>query len=106
MQPENAWQVNLDEEEQALYWTSSEHKVHSQPARHFFQRISECFYCLLPVENQLQAHMKNNSLAKSAVTRKKIFKCNQLIHQADRWQLLIVVANELLLAPSSGQWAR
>ena len=71
MQPENAWQVNLDEEEQAQYWTSSEGKVDSQPARHFFQRISDFFYCLLPVENQLQTHMKNNPLAKSVITSKK-----------------------------------
>ena len=53
MLPENAWQVHLDKEEQALYWTSSEGTVHSQPERHFFQRISDFFYRLLPVESQL-----------------------------------------------------
>lgn len=53
MLPENAWRVHLDEQEQTLYWTSSEGTVHSQPARSFFQRISDFFYRLLPIESQL-----------------------------------------------------
>jgi len=53
MLPENAWRVHLDEEEQTLYWTSSKGTVHSQPARSFFQRISDFFYRLLPIESQL-----------------------------------------------------
>ena len=53
MLPENAWQVHLDEEEQSLYWTSSEGTVHSQPARHFFQRIADFFYRLLPIAELL-----------------------------------------------------
>ena len=52
MQPENAWRVQLDDE-QYLYWTSSKGTVHSQPARHFFQRIADFFYRLLPIESQL-----------------------------------------------------
>ena len=53
MLPENAWQVHLDQEEQTLYWTSGAGTVYSQPARHFFQRISDFFYRLLPIESQL-----------------------------------------------------
>lgn len=53
MLPENAWRVHLDEEEQTLYWTSSKGTVHSQPARGFFQRISDFFFRLLPIESQL-----------------------------------------------------
>jgi putative cardiolipin synthase len=53
MLPENAWRVQPDEDEQTLYWTSSKGTVHSQPARSFFQRISDFFFRLLPIENQL-----------------------------------------------------
>ena len=53
MQPENAWRVYLDKEEQTLYWQSSKGTVDMQPARSFWQRISDFFFRLLPIESQL-----------------------------------------------------
>lgn len=53
MLPENAWQVHLEEEAQTLYSTSSEGTVQSQPARHFFQRVSNLLFRLLPIESQV-----------------------------------------------------
>jgi putative cardiolipin synthase len=53
MQPENAWHVYLDKEEQTLRWQSSIGTVDSQPARSFGQRISDFFFRLLPIESQL-----------------------------------------------------
>jgi putative cardiolipin synthase len=53
MQPENAWRVYLDKEEQTLRWQSSKGTVDVQPARSFGQRISDFFFRLLPIESQL-----------------------------------------------------
>lgn len=53
MQPENAWRVYLDKEEQTLRWQSSKGTVDAQPARSFGQRISDFFFRLLPIESQL-----------------------------------------------------
>jgi len=53
MQPENAWRVYLDKEEQTLYWKSSKGTVDVQPSRSFGQRISDFFFRLLPIESQL-----------------------------------------------------
>lgn len=52
MSPENAWQVQLDENDQ-LIWESTAGKVYLQPARHFGQRIADFFYSLLPIKDQL-----------------------------------------------------
>jgi putative cardiolipin synthase len=52
MQPENAWRVDIDENNR-LTWTSSAGTVYRQPARHFGQRIADFFYGLLPLEDQL-----------------------------------------------------
>ncbi len=53
IQPENAWRVYLDKEEQTLRWDSSAGTVDIQPARGFGQRISDFFFRLLPIESQL-----------------------------------------------------
>ena len=52
MQPENAWRVMLDEDDQFI-WESAAGKVHLQPARGFGQRIADFFYGLLPIKDQL-----------------------------------------------------
>jgi putative cardiolipin synthase len=52
MQPENAWRVDIDENNR-LTWTSSAGTVYRQPARHFGQRIADFFYGLLPIKDQL-----------------------------------------------------
>ena len=36
-----------------LYWESSSGKASFQPARNFFQRISDFFFRLIPMEGQL-----------------------------------------------------
>jgi len=53
IQPDNAWRVYLDKEEQSLRWQSSKGTVDMQPARSFGQRISDFFFRLLPIESQL-----------------------------------------------------
>ena len=50
--PENAWTVRLNEKGK-LRWTSSAGERKSQPARNGWQRCSEAFYNLLPIEGQL-----------------------------------------------------
>ena len=52
MQPENAWRVDIDENDR-LTWTSSAGTVYRQPARHFGQRVADFFYSLLPIKDQL-----------------------------------------------------
>jgi putative cardiolipin synthase len=52
MSPENAWHVYLNEENQ-LRWESSSGIVSRQPARSFWQRISDFFFGLMPIEDQL-----------------------------------------------------
>ena len=53
IQPDNAWRVYLDKEEQTLRWESNAGTVDIQPARSFGQRISDFFFRLLPIESQL-----------------------------------------------------
>ena len=53
IQPDNAWRVYLDKEEQTLRWESSAGTVDIQPARSFGQRISDFFFRLLRIESQL-----------------------------------------------------
>jgi putative cardiolipin synthase len=52
MQPDNAWRVYLNEDDQ-LRWVSSSGTVSIQPARSFTQRIADFFFRLLPLESQL-----------------------------------------------------
>jgi len=52
MSPENAWRVYLDEDNQ-MKWESSSGTVTRQPARHFWQRVSDFFFRLLPIESQI-----------------------------------------------------
>ena len=51
MDPENAWQVTLNEQGE-LIWVNSEETVSRQPARNSWQRIQDGFYKLFP-ESQL-----------------------------------------------------
>lgn len=50
--PSNAWQVTLNDKGK-LRWISSEGRRTSQPARGFWQRCTDFFYRLLPIEGQL-----------------------------------------------------
>jgi len=50
--PENAWRVYIDEKDR-LRWKSDAGVVSIQPARSFWQRISDFFFRLLPIEGQL-----------------------------------------------------
>jgi putative cardiolipin synthase len=52
MSPENAWRVYVNDENQ-LRWESSSGTVSIQPARSFWQRISDFFWRLMPIESQL-----------------------------------------------------
>lgn len=52
MSPENAWQVKRDQDGR-IYWEDADGIVHRQPARGFSQRISDFFFGLLPIEDQL-----------------------------------------------------
>jgi len=52
MLPENAWRVHMNRD-YSLYWDSSSGKASFQPARGFFQRISDFFFRLIPMESQL-----------------------------------------------------
>jgi len=52
MDPENAWQVFVDENNY-LSWKSTAGTVLHQPARSFWQRIADFFYRLIPIEKQL-----------------------------------------------------
>ena len=49
MQPENAWQVFLDEDGKP-YWVNSEETVHKQPARGASQRIMDKIFKVVPKE--------------------------------------------------------
>jgi putative cardiolipin synthase len=49
MQPENAWQVFLDEDGKP-YWVNSEETVHKQPARGTSQRIMDKIFKVVPKE--------------------------------------------------------
>ena len=46
--PENAWQVQLDEDGE-LFWASSDETTTRQPARGWWQRVQDSFFVLLPV---------------------------------------------------------
>jgi len=52
MSPENAWRVTM-KEDNTLWWESSTKTTGFQPARSFFQRISDFFFRLIPIESQL-----------------------------------------------------
>jgi putative cardiolipin synthase len=52
MSPENAWRVYLNEDNQ-LRWESNSGTVSMQPARSFWQRLSDFFWSLLPIEDQI-----------------------------------------------------
>ncbi len=52
MSPENAWRVYVNEDNE-LRWQSSSETVSIQPARSFWQRISDFFWRLMPIESQL-----------------------------------------------------
>ncbi len=49
MQPENAWQVLLDDDGE-IYWVNSDETVYKQPARGTSQRIMEKIFKVLPKE--------------------------------------------------------
>lgn len=49
MGPENAWRVFLDENGDP-YWVDSDETVHSQPTRHFGQRVMDVLFKLFPKE--------------------------------------------------------
>lgn len=49
MRPENAWRVTLDEDGDVI-WTDGDEVLHRQPARHFWQRVEDIFFMLLPKE--------------------------------------------------------
>jgi putative cardiolipin synthase len=49
MQPENAWQVLLDEDGDP-YWVNSDETVHKQPARNGSQRVMEKIFKVVPKE--------------------------------------------------------
>jgi putative cardiolipin synthase len=52
MLPENAWSVTM-REDYTLWWKSDSGTTGFQPARSFFQRVSDFFFRLVPIENQL-----------------------------------------------------
>jgi putative cardiolipin synthase len=52
MSPENAWRVTMTPDYN-LFWESNSGKTGMQPARSFFQRISDFFFRLIPMEGQL-----------------------------------------------------
>jgi putative cardiolipin synthase len=52
MSPENAWRVTMPSDYN-LFWESKYGKTGMQPARSFFQRISDFFFRLIPMEGQL-----------------------------------------------------
>ncbi len=52
MDPDNSWHVYVDQNNY-LNWNSTSGTVLIQPARSFWQRISDFFYRLLPIEKQL-----------------------------------------------------
>ncbi|MGB5427950.1 MAG: phospholipase D-like domain-containing protein, partial [Gammaproteobacteria bacterium] len=49
MQPENAWQVLLDDEGKP-YWVNSDETVTSQPARDGMQRVMDVIFEVVPKE--------------------------------------------------------
>jgi putative cardiolipin synthase len=49
MRPENAWQVVLDEDGE-LAWIAGDERLDRQPARHFWQRVEDVLFMLLPKE--------------------------------------------------------
>jgi putative cardiolipin synthase len=49
MQPENAWQVFLDDRDK-LYWVNSDETVHRQPARGHSQRVMNIIFKVIPKE--------------------------------------------------------
>jgi len=49
MQPENAWQVLLDENGE-VYWVNSDERVDEQPARDGMQRAMDAIFKIFPKE--------------------------------------------------------
>ena len=49
MQPENAWQVLMDEDGDP-YWVNSDETVHKQPARDGTQRVMDKIFKVIPKE--------------------------------------------------------
>jgi putative cardiolipin synthase len=47
MQPENSWQVQLDDAGK-LKWVSSDAVVTRQPARNWWQRVQDVFFMMFP----------------------------------------------------------
>lgn len=52
IQPDNAWQIHLDENNR-ITWTSSAETRHNTPAKNLWQRLRYSVMKLLPVSNQL-----------------------------------------------------
>jgi putative cardiolipin synthase len=52
MQPENSWQVMLDEKER-LFWKSGDTVIYREPARNFWQRFQSGFFGLFSLDDQL-----------------------------------------------------
>ena len=52
LEPENAWQL-MTNEYGSLRWKAGDQERRTQPARSFFQRLSDVFFRLLPLEGQL-----------------------------------------------------
>jgi putative cardiolipin synthase len=49
MQPENSWQVQLDEDGQVT-WISYDGTLTRQPAQSFWQRVQDAFFKIFPKE--------------------------------------------------------
>jgi putative cardiolipin synthase len=49
MSPENAWQVQIDDDGE-LFWTNSDERVDRQPARDSWQRVMDVFFKMFPKE--------------------------------------------------------
>ena len=52
MEPQNAWRVHMNPD-YTIYWEAGDDRKSFQPARGFFQRISDFIFRLIPMESQL-----------------------------------------------------
>ncbi len=52
MEPANSWHLSISEENR-IQWESADRTIDAQPARGFWQSVTDFFGPLLPVENQL-----------------------------------------------------